>query len=196
MILSSIDETHTIANQKVCAHFTALWLHGQVHIHLDDLIELQPIDEVYPTLDFVDDLDLQLRMTDVCLHEKVMARYIKRNTDPLKNALRKVDGALMGDVTGFKAAFLKSIKHGICEWDEAHQESRGIKFDYRPDVNPFMAQHLETLRESTVWLTDSPNRLMAFRLCKGKQAPRSWVQLSLAQVGGQASKNLGLERPP
>ena len=48
---SSVDETHTRGHDKIMAHFVSFWWNGRTEIHMEGLIDLQPLSEI---ADFID----------------------------------------------------------------------------------------------------------------------------------------------
>ena len=74
----------------------------------------------------------------------------------------QVDGALQGEVTGFKRIYLDSVPHGECIHDKVHNFNLCIGFAYKK--SKFFSKWLKHLRKSNVYINDSPKRLKAFHL--------------------------------
>ena len=87
-------------------------------------------------------------MSDEYLHQVMVQRYKKRGVDPMKNCGRDVDGALQGNVTGFKAVYIEAVPHAMCPWDKAHRGNINMGNSYQKESNLFMHKQLSTLRDS------------------------------------------------
>lgn len=101
-------------------------------------------------------------MKDQYVYNKVVEALKKRNVDPAKNALTQVDGALQGEVTGYKRIYLDAVPHGQCVHDHAHNFNLGIGVAYK--TVKFARKMLKHLQKSNVYINDSPKRLKAFHL--------------------------------
>ena len=101
-------------------------------------------------------------MKDQYVYNKVVEALKKRNVDPAKNALTQVDGALQGEVTGYKRIYLDAVPHGQCVHDHAHNFNLGIGVAYK--TVKFAKKMLKHLQTTNVYINDSPKRLKAFHL--------------------------------
>jgi hypothetical protein len=48
---NAVDETHTRGNDKILAHFVSFLWNGRIEVHMESLIDLQPLSELGDSVD-------------------------------------------------------------------------------------------------------------------------------------------------